>query len=230
MSGVSAIQETNLDPNSSSDESSSHDGVKRVVNGVNIDSYHSLELEIRDYLKKLNEDIGFYWWKYYTYCAFWSNISVPINLTITILTALTTGQTATGTLINNETSTIFGIVVLIVSIFNTFFRPTQQLNDNEELKKKWANLGTKFELIYYDKIQNSLQLIAQEKKVEDLFKEVGAMKRETTNNYFIDLIFMFTKRVFIRDNITWINKKTFKRKMKGETSDSDTTDSNTFSV
>lgn len=213
------IQETDLDHNNSSDESSSNDGVNRETN---IELNHSLELEIKDYLKKLNEDIGFYWWKYYTYCAFWSNISVPINLTITILTALTTGQTATGSLIDNHTSTIFGIVVLIVSIFNTFFRPTQQLNDNEELKKKWADLGTKFELIYYDKIQNSIQLNAQEKKVEDLFKEVGTMKRETTNNYFIDLIFMLTKRVFIRDNITWINKKTFKKKMKGETTDTDT--------
>ena len=217
------IQETDLDHNNSSDESLSNDGINRCVNGAtNIENNHSLELEIKDYLKKLNEDIGFYWWKYYTYCAFWSNISVPINLTITILTALTTGQTATGSLIDNHTSTIFGIVVLIVSIFNTFFRPTQQLNENEEYKKKWADLGTKFELIYYDKIQTLTQLISQEKKVEDLFKEVGTMKRETTNNYFIDLIFMFTKRVFIRDDITWINKKTFKKKMRGETTDSDT--------
>lgn len=215
---MSGIQETNLDPNSSSDNE-----VNSEVNGLtNIEMNHSLELEIKDYLKKLNEDIGNHWWKYYTYCAFWSNISVPINLTITILTALTTGQTATGTLINNETSTIFGIVVLIVSIFNTFFRPSQQLNDNEELKKKWVDLGTKFELIYYDKIQNLTQLIQQEKKVEELFKEVGIMKRETTNNYFIDLIFMMTKKLFIRDDITWINKKTFKRKMQGETTDSDT--------
>ena len=181
----------------------------------------TIEAEIKDYLKKLNEDIGFYWWKYYTYCAFWSNISVPINLTITILTALTTGQTATGSLIDNNTSTVFGIVVLIVSIFNTFFRPTQQLNDNEEQKKKWAELGTKFELHYYDKIQSPTEQIEKQKKIEELFKEVGAMKRETTNNYFIDLIFMITKKLFIRDNITWINKKTFKKKMRGDITDSD---------
>lgn len=216
---MSQIQVTDLDDItelSSIDNSGENEGNKKT-NQVN----ELLESEITDYLKKLNEDIGFYWWKYYTYCAFWSNISVPINLTITILTALTTGQTATGSLIDNHTSTIFGIVVLIVSIFNTFFRPTQQLNDNEEIKKKWANLGTKFDILYYDKIHHSNELIIQEKKVEELFKEVGAMKRDTTNNYFIDLIFMMTKRLFIRDNITWINKKTFKKKMRGETTDSD---------
>lgn len=221
---MSGIQETDIDQISSSDVSTRNGG----NNGVNVELNHSLEIEINGYLKKLNEDIGFYWWKYYTYCAFWSNISVPINLTITILTALTTGQTATGSLINNETSTIFGIVVLIVSIFNTFFRPTQQLNDNEELKKKWADLGTKFEILYYNKIHNSNEIIEQEKKVEELFKEVGAMKRETTNNYFIDLIFMMTKRLFIQDDITWINKKTFKKKMKGESTES--TDSDSFNV
>jgi len=229
MAGI--IQETDLDHDSSSDESSRNN---RNNGDVNLELCTTLENEINGYLKKLNEDIGFYWWKYYTYCAFWSNISVPINLTITILTALTTGQTATGSLIDNHTSTIFGIVVLIVSIFNTFFRPTQQLNDNEELKKKWASLGTEFELIYYDKIPmiNQLsrqnKLIQQDKQIEELFKKVGAMKRETTNNYFIDLIFMMTKRVFIRNNITWINKKTFKKKMRGDTSD--TTDSDDFSV
>jgi hypothetical protein len=215
---MSQIQVTDLDDitelSSINNSGENEENKKNKVNEL-------LKSEITDYLKKLNEDIGFYWWKYYTYCAFWSNISVPINLTITILTALTTGQTATGSLIDNHTSTIFGIVVLIVSIFNTFFRPTQQLNDNEEIKKKWANLGTKFDILYYDKIHNSNELIIQEKKVEELFKEVGAMKRDITNNYFIDLIFMMTKRLFIRDDITWINKKTFEKKISGESTDSD---------
>jgi hypothetical protein len=213
------IQETDVDQMDINETIKVNEETIRVIND------EALETEIKDYLKKINEDIGFYWWRYYTYCAFWANISVPINLTITILTALTTGQTATGTLINNETSTIFGIVVLVVSIFNTFFRPTQQLNNNEEFKKKWSELGTKFEILYYDKIHNSNELVQQEKKVEELFKEVGTIKRDTTNNYFIDLIFMITKRI-IGDDITWINRKTFRKKMRGETTDSDNVFSN----
>jgi len=46
---------------------------------------------------------------------------------------------------------------------------------------------------------------------EELFKEVGTIKRDTTNNYFIDLLFMITKRI-IGDDITWINKNTFRKK------------------
>ena len=79
-----------------------------------------LEDEIINYERKINYDIGYYWWKYYIYCAFWSNISTPINLAITILTALTTGQSASQNLISNTISTQLGLCVLLLSIFNTF--------------------------------------------------------------------------------------------------------------
>ena len=62
-------------------------------NVINIDD------ESNGYIEKLNYDIGYFWWKQYVYCAFWNNISTPINLLITILTALTTGQSATNSLI-----------------------------------------------------------------------------------------------------------------------------------
>lgn len=169
--------------------------------------------DLKEFLKKMNEDIGLYWWKYYTYCAFWANIAVPLNLTITILTALTTGQTATGSLLDNHTSMIFGIVVLIISVFNTFFRPTQQLNDNELEKKKWADFGVKFDIIYYSCARDYDGMARNFEKIESLFKEIGNVKRDIKNNYFIDLIFILTKRI-IGDDITWINKKVFSRKLR----------------
>ena len=78
----------------------------------------NLEDEITNYVDKLNYDIGFYFWKRYVYCAFWSNISTPINLAITILTALTTGQSATNSLISESTNTRLGIAALFISIFS----------------------------------------------------------------------------------------------------------------
>ena len=218
---MARIQETNLDISGTQENSETNQQVNSETNTDTIlyISAADAEKEIKEYLKKMNKDIGYFWWKYYTYCAFWANVSVPINLTITILTALTTGQTATGSLIDNHTSTIFGIVVLIVSIFNTFFRPTQQLNENEDEKKKWAELGTKFEVLYYNCIHND-QISTNYKEAEDLFKSVGVLKRETKNNYLIDLIFIFTKRI-IGDDISWINKKDFRRKLRGENTDSE---------
>ena len=35
--------------------------------------------------KKLNTDLGFYFWKFYISSAFWANIVTPMNLIITFL-------------------------------------------------------------------------------------------------------------------------------------------------
>ena len=48
---------------------------------------------------KLNSDLGYLYWKKYIAGAFWANISTPINLTITILTAIMSGQATTNNLI-----------------------------------------------------------------------------------------------------------------------------------
>ena len=87
-------------------------------NIIEFDYINNIEDEISGYIEKINYDIGYYWWKRYIYSAFWSNISTPINLSIVVLTALTTGQSATDNLISKELSTILGSVTLFVSIFN----------------------------------------------------------------------------------------------------------------
>ena len=140
------------------------------INIVNENIAH-IDEESNGYIEKLNYDIGYFWWKQYVYCAFWSNISTPINLLITILTALTTGQSATNSLIAQSTSTQLGIVALFISIFNTFFRPTQQLNDNTQVLKEWMDIGQQFEDIYYDKVYTLEEKKDRLKKLQALFME-----------------------------------------------------------
>jgi hypothetical protein len=41
---------------------------------------------------KLNGELGDMWWNKYVGGAFWTNISTPINLAITILSAVTAGH------------------------------------------------------------------------------------------------------------------------------------------
>ena len=107
----------------------------------------NMDDEITGYLDKLNKDLGYYWWKRYIYTAFWNNISTPINLSIIILTALTTGQSATQNLITKELSTILGAVTLFVSIFNSYFKPYEQLTQNQIILKQWTTLGQEFDQI-----------------------------------------------------------------------------------
>lgn len=172
---------------------------------INInENIDNIKDESNGYIEKLNYDIGYFWWKQYIYCAFWSNISTPINLLITILTALTTGQSATNSLISQSTTTKLGIVTLFISIFNTFFRPTQQLNDNSQVLKEWMNIGEQFEEIYYDKVYTIEEKKGRLQKLQDLFIENNKLKRNNTNNFLIDLIFILANMFCIKDKIYWI--------------------------
>jgi hypothetical protein len=163
-----------------------------------------IEDEIDGYIEKINADIGFYWWKRYIYSAFWSNISTPINLSIIILTALTTGQNATQNLISPETSTILGATVLFVSIFNTFFKPHEQLVKNQSIMEDWVAVGIKFDEIYYNRVYTVEEKTARLNSLEDLFKSLSVLKRSSDNNYLIDLLYCCVRFTCIRNNLPWI--------------------------
>jgi len=168
--------------------------------------------EISNYVHKINYDIGYFYWLLYIYSAFWNNISTPINLAITILTALTTGQSASQNLISTSLNTQLGIAVLLLSIFNTFFRPYHQLTFNRQVTKKWCKLGTKFDKLYYNKDYNNKDRFIKLKKLQNLFDEVNLLKREHESNYFIDFFFIILKYIYIRNRIFWKSSKLIKIK------------------
>ena len=162
--------------------------------------------EINGYLDKMNKDLGYYWWKRYIYTAFWNNISTPINLSIIILTALTTGQSATQNLITKELSTILGAVTLFVSIFNSYFKPYEQLTQNQIILKQWSSLGQEFEKIYYNRVYTLHERKVRLNVLEQLFSKVSKTRRDDDNNFCIDFLFIFIRLICIRDNITWLNE------------------------
>ena len=169
-------------------------------NNVNLDS------EIKSYEEKINYDIGYYWWKRYVAGAIWNNISTPISLSITIITALTTGQSATKDLVNDTTNIRLGMTALIISTLNTFFRPAQQLMDNIEKMKLWSKLGTEFEKIYYDKVY---MIDEKQKKLhsyQELFNSVNDLKRETDTNFFTDIIYLIARSCCMTDGVEWIKE------------------------
>ena len=162
--------------------------------------------EKNGYLDKMNKDLGYYWWKRYIYTAFWNNVSTPINLSIIILTALTTGQSATQNLISKELSTILGAVTLFVSIFNSYFKPYEQLTQNQIILKQWTTLGQEFEKIYYNRVYTLHERKVRLNELEQLFSKVSKSRRDDDNNFCIDFLFIFIRIICIRDNITWLNE------------------------
>lgn len=163
-----------------------------------------LDTAIGRYSTNINQDAGFYWWKRYTYSAFWSISATPINLVITIITALTTAQTTTGTLLGNSLSSTLGITALLLSVINTFFKPYTQLTDNQALKEKWADIGIEFETIYFLPSHNDEEKRSKLVKLEEHWDRVCALKKTDDNNYLIDVIFLVSKTLCIRKDIKWL--------------------------
>lgn len=174
-----------------------------------MDTYSSasdgeLDNSISRYSNNINNDAGFYWWKRYTYSAFWSISATPINLFITIFTALTTAQSTTGTLLGNYVSTTLGITTLLLSVVNTFFKPYTQLTENQNLKEKWADIGIEFESIYYSPANSSADKKNKLLKLTNHWDKVCNLKKSDDNNYLIDIIFLISKTLCIRKDIKWL--------------------------
>ena len=170
-------------------------------------SITNLNDEIFNYLDKINTDVGYYWWKRYIYTAFWNNISTPINLSIIVLTALTTGQSATQNLITLETSTILGAITLFVSIFNSYFKPHEQFNYNQAILKQWATLGEEFDNIFYNRAYTITEKEERLTELQSLFSKVSSTRRDDDNNFCIDCLYIFIRHICIRNNITWLSDK-----------------------
>jgi hypothetical protein len=179
---------------------------------------HDLDHRLNRLSLKINQDTGFYWWRRYIYSAFWSLVSTPINLTITIFTALTTGQSSSG-IISDHLSLILGIVTLILSVINTFFRPGQQLLVNQTSKEKWSELGVEFEEIYFSNAYSEEEKKSKLVKYEKLFERVSDLKKGIDNNYLIDLIYTIARKFCMRSpDILWIPEMTAKFKAESKSS------------
>ena len=184
-----------------------------------------------DYLiKKIDRDIGYNFWKKYVASAFWSQISTPINLVITFLTAITTAQAQTPDLIAQSIYAQLAIVSLIITTLNTFFRPHAQFAINTEFLQKWNDVGIQFEKEYYDKIivqtisDDDFKIVdAKIKKFEGIQDQMNALRKsEGTNtvNFLTDLIFIICYKTCIRNYKRWMSHdQTVAREMDKQSSD-----------
>ena len=170
--------------------------------------------EKRDYMKeieaKLNNEIGYRFWKRYVNSAFWSYISMPINLSITLLTALSTGQAATDNLLPKTIYVNVALATLILSVLNTYFRPYVQMTDNVELMNKWNDLGCEFESIVYSESKQIEQIEHRLVKYESLMASVNHLKKQEgleTQNFLTDTIYLGIRSVncCLKDRDSWLS-------------------------
>jgi hypothetical protein len=162
---------------------------------------------------KIDQDLGFYFWKRYTAAAFWTQVSTPINLVITLMTALTTAQSASNTILQEQAYQKIAIATLVITTLNTFFRPHIQLSYNTEQLTKWNEIGIEFENAYYsNRGIDTLTTEQIEDKVE-MYKGIqekanGQRKSEGVGsiNFITDLIHLIAFRTCIHRYKRWLDR------------------------
>ena len=160
-------------------------------------------VSVEDNLDKL---LGFYYWKRYVAAAFWSNISTPINLAITLMTAMTTAQAATLNLFSNSITSTISIVTFALTVINTFFKPHLQMTQNIGIMEQWNSVGVDFELIFYDNNKyNEYELFIEKyQKIQERINEIRKMDGPDTINFLTDLIHMISTKCCLKD-INWLD-------------------------
>jgi hypothetical protein len=157
--------------------------------------------------RKIDTDLGYYFWKKYIAAAFWSQVSTPLNLSITLLTAITTAQTNSGGFLSLTAARDISIVTLLLTVLNTFFTPLDQLNKNLVIVKKWNNLGTQFEQIYYDlkKHEHTDQFLAKYKDLQNDMNKLRENEGPETINFVTDLIHTISVCSCLRGYDKWLS-------------------------
>jgi hypothetical protein len=141
--------------------------------------------------EKLDGELGYAFWKRYVKAGFWSYISMPINLAITMLTAVTTGQAATSSLLPQSIYLNISIGTLILTVLNTYFKPREQLAQSTESLKKWYILGVRFENVYYsekDTDEDIKNRIIDYKKIKNDVNELRKNDTFENQNFFTDCL------------------------------------------
>jgi len=172
---------------------------------MNQDNYQEAMKLIED---RLNKDLGFSWWKKYIAAAFWSNISTPVNLSITILTALTTAQATTSNLLSSKTYVNISIATLMLSVVNTFFRPHDQSSTMVKMMNKFQSFGSAFEEIYYTDNNDLNDYKRRFDAYTTLQSAINAYKNQDSSpesqNFLSDFIHMVARFTLLQKREEWI--------------------------
>ena len=141
----------------------------------------------------LNLRIGMQLKKKYFNAGFWNYISTPINFTITLFTALSAGQTGSGSTYLSPNQLFYILLTtFVLSIINTFFKLKEKAEINYNSAKMWELYAATFEKIYFTPIDKNEDVAKRLTQYNDLIMQINAEYVEETVdyvNYITELFF-----------------------------------------
>ncbi len=159
--------------------------------------------------RKLNGELGDVWWNLYVGGAFWSNISTPINLAITLLSAVTAGQATTSNMLSQSAFFKISIASLIISTLNTFFRPHAQLMGIMDSMKSINELGFRFESTYYSECNGESDYARRYSEYKQILMDLNKFQQSQSpdqQNFCTDFIYwLFKNYSCLKKSYKWLD-------------------------
>jgi hypothetical protein len=156
----------------------------------NLSPIWGIMLTVQD---NLNLRIGTQLKKKYFNAGFWNYISTPINFTITLFTALSAGQTGSGSnFLTADQLFYILLATFILSIINTFFKLKEKAEINYNSAKSWELYAATFEQIYFTPIEKNEDVAKKLQNYNELICKInGEYVEETVDyvNYITELFF-----------------------------------------
>ena len=158
----------------------------------NLSPIWGIMLTVQD---NLNLRIGMQLQKKRFNAGFWNYISTPINFTITLFTALSAGQTGSGSNFLNKTQLFYILLTtFVLSIVNTFFKLKEKADINYTSAKQWEQYAATFEHIYFTPINKNDDVQTRLDEYTNLISKINAEYTEETVeyvNYITEVFFYF---------------------------------------
>lgn len=153
---------------------------------------------------KIDNMIGYGWWKRYIAAAFWGNVSTPINLCITVLSALSTGQATTDTLLSKPVYIRISVATLVLTTLNTFFRPQHLMTESMKAVTVWTEFGNNFEIIK----QSDMTLDDKLDAYRSLHKSINSYRNSSASNmdlqnFLTDFLHLLARFTILRGREQW---------------------------
>lgn len=183
---------------------------------VNINNKNELTNEMEILEEDINKVIGFSWWKRYVAGSFWSNIATPLNVSMSILTLITTGEALTKTLLSQSVFSTLSLSALFISLFNSFFAPHRRMTENINTMNEWRAYGNRFEAIYYSPNRTPEDTLKRTELYRSLLIEIKEYSKDMPDqqNFLTDLIHIMVRICCFGNQDQWIE---LRKKYQAET-------------
>ena len=167
------------------------------------------EFQVFRFGLELDVTIGILYWRVLLSNKFWANISTPLNLALTFMTALIAAKASTSSDFISETVSLqLSFASLIITTINSFFQPQKKEQKTNELLTRIIKIGYDFEAVYWGHEADDVKVTKfRELQTKLLDFECDIYTKES--NMFTELIWkvtQYTLRVSKR-KVSWLDGK-----------------------